>query len=128
MKIRKFFERVVDSMIRGIHARHGMILPDRQSASDLTPPPDLMIEETSMTLFDQVRVRWPNAPDEACDEILWLTPFPCVDVATVLKALDDLRAKYGPRIGDAIKGEYRSLDQQFAEYRKLHPEDFETPQ
>lgn len=62
------------------------------------------------TFFDEVQSRWSDATPETAEVILWITPFPFVSVDRIRTCLDEMRAKWGPKIEDAINGEMAEFD------------------
>lgn len=70
-----------------------------------------------MTLLEVFKECYPMASLEACDELLWLTPYPASSIETVIARIRELRAQYGPKIGDAITGEHAEIDRQWRETR-----------
>ena len=70
-----------------------------------------------MTFDDVLERLWPGSSAEARDALLWMTPFPFVNGEAVIKALEELRSKYGEKIGDAIAGEMAEFDRQVEDLR-----------
>jgi hypothetical protein len=66
-----------------------------------------------MNINDIFEELWPDSSLEARDELLWITPFPFVNIDRVVECLTGLREKYGPNIGDAINGEMNDFDETF---------------
>jgi hypothetical protein len=74
-----------------------------------------------MNLFDLFEELWPGEPLDAYDELLWLTPYPCADVATIEQRLREFRAANGPVIAKAINVGYAALP------TSIHPEPKNDP-
>lgn len=62
------------------------------------------------TFLDEIQARWPEASLDACETILWITPFPAGSIHQITTALDKMRAKWGANIEDAITGEMAEFD------------------
>jgi hypothetical protein len=68
-----------------------------------------------MSIVDVFEECYPDASWEACDELIWLTPYPAGNSETIMARIRELREQYGPNIADAIKGEYAEFDRQCKE-------------
>jgi hypothetical protein len=62
------------------------------------------------TFLDEIQSRWPDASLDACETILWMTPFPAGSIHQITTALDRMRSKWGANIDDAINGEMAEFD------------------
>ena len=60
-----------------------------------------------VAIFEEL---WPDASLEACDELLWLTPYPAGSLEQIEAMLREYRAKYGPVIRVCIAGAHREFD------------------
>lgn len=105
-KIRQFIDWVSEALVRGSHARFGVFLPAK--ALEEPKPVGLMF------VFEEL---WPGLSDEAREELLWMTPYPFVSTSDVAISLRAMRAKWGPKIGDAINGEMAEFDRIWKETR-----------
>ena len=61
---------------------------------------------------------WPDASWEACDELLWLTPYPAGSLEQIEAMLREYHARYGSKIGDCIAGAYREFDEAVRQARE----------
>ena len=77
-----------------------------------------------MNLLDEARARWPSASLEAIDELMWITPYPCGTVEQIVASMDQMKAKWGSNIADAINGEMAEFDAAFAEHKRNNPGEF----
>ena len=103
--IRRFIEWLGNALTRASHARYGVV----SSPIVLKKPVvDLQI------VFDEL---WPGSSIDAREELLWMTPYPFINVEGVAFSLCAIRTKWGPKIGDAINGEMSELNRIWKETR-----------
>lgn len=72
-----------------------------------------------MNFLELIRVHFPTATDAEADSLLWVTPFPFVDVSKIEESLTKIKAKWGDDINVAINGEMAEFD---AEFKRFHEE------
>ena len=97
-KIRQFLDSICQRLISGSHTRFGVIViksPEEPKSVGI------------MFVFEEL---WPEASKDAYDGLLWMTPYPFVSLNDVAISLREMRAKWGPNIGDAINGEMADFD------------------
>jgi hypothetical protein len=67
-----------------------------------------------VNILDAFEEFWPGSSLEARDALIWITPYPFKDKEHIVQCLRGLREKYGPNIGDAIDGEMKAFDDEWA--------------
>lgn len=71
-----------------------------------------------MKILEKLKELWPDASDEARDSLIWVTPYPFVNLETLIETLRNMREKWGPDISAAINGEMKEIEDQWEEYKK----------
>ncbi len=106
-RIKKFFDWLGDALVLSSHARYGIFVEQ--------PKPEVKKESVGlMFVMDEL---WPDSSAQARDELIWMTPYPFVDLNDVAASLRAMREKWGPNIADAIKGEMDEFDRIWEETR-----------